>query len=257
MLGAAGCGDSGTKSPDVATYDVTLQVDCYVCSGSNFGDSAVGTPYLATTGLPASVTLGDSQGSGRTYEIDAQSLVSVRVAEGHHSFIVESPHGRLTEFDSIYIAGDTTFTLLVRRYYEYHDSLYMSFTYVVSPYYLALTEAEEHQVIHDLLDQVGYVFDTLNMRRETYDQPGARSVVYRTAKVGKRPLWDLMAELSYVLRTAAHQGINIYSSGYMYGLCPEDFKPWDDTTYTPPFDSVPPIRPPETTFDSLIYPPGF
>ena len=44
--------------------------------------------------------------------------------------------------------------------------LNISFNYVVSPSYRALSEPEEHDIIHDALAQIGYVFDTVHMQRD-------------------------------------------------------------------------------------------
>lgn len=249
----AACDEKMTGVSDEERFDLTIAVDCYVCTAENFGDSAAGTPYFATTGRPAKIQLQTGNDEGRVVEIDENSRVRARVPAGAYSILVDPPHGRATVFDSIYITSDTVVTLLVRRYFEYADSMYISFSYTVNPYYNALSQAEEHDIIHDILEQVGYVFDTMRMRRIVSDYPGARAVVYRSGKVTKQSLWMTAGQLSYALRNMAPDAINIYAYGYGYGLCPEDFKAWDSTGT--PGDSVPPIVWPDTSFDSIIYPP--
>jgi len=255
-LGLWACSDTSTGSSDHKTFSVTVQIDCYVCTGGNFGDSVSGTPYFETTGRVATVQCLEDGLGDRIREIDTQSQVRLRVREGYCSFAVESPHGRRTVFDSIYIDQDTSFTLLVRRYYEHADSLLISFGYTVQPFGIHLSEEQEHEYIHAALEDVGYVFDTVHMEREIYEYIGGRSVVYRSTKTVDRCLWDVSFELAYALFHMAPSGVTLSAAGKGYGLCPEDFKPWPDTVISPPTDTIPIIIWPDTLGDTVIPAPG-
>jgi hypothetical protein len=243
-------GCSSDKSTDSNTdVRVSGELLAYVCG--DFGEPerypySDTLPYTVKTGRLADLRFTDEVGTTTAVQTDDLSAFDLTLPAGLYTITVETDHTRPDTFDSVSLTADTIMSLVIRYDYSHTNLIYLAFCYETSGYAPLIPEAER-VLLDQLNDSLGGWLLLDNAMRFS-----ASFVLYRIPTSTERRLWEVVEAVAYQLAAASpHPALRMDIPGF--GLCPDDFNMYDDSTIFGPLDSLWNYDPPDPDIDTNWY----